>query len=134
MMAWRVLQTQPAARLACLTVLKTARIGMDSSVVDAQGRSVRMRLFVEQQHWARPPLGLGVGRVTHHVLEAPDPGGAILDFARSNHVDHIVIGSGCSSTLRRYRGSVSSLVVAEANCTVTVVKAPEHPPAPAADQ
>ena len=132
MMARRVLQTQPAARLACLTVLKTARIGMDSSVVDAQGRSVRMRLFVELQHWARP-LGLGVGRVTHHVLEAPDPGGAILEFARSNHVDHIVIGSRGSSTLRRYLGSVSSHVVAEANCTVTVVKAPETPPAAARD-
>jgi protein-serine/threonine kinase len=62
--------------------------------------------------------------VTHHVLEAPDPAGAILDFARTNHVDHVVIGSRGSSTLRRYLGSVSSQVVAEATGTVTVVKAP----------
>ena len=122
MAARRVLQTLPGARLACLTVLKTSRIGMDSSMVDAQGRSIRMQRLVELQHWARP-LGLGVGRVTHHVLEAPDPAGAILDFARTNHVDHVVIGSRGSSTLRRYLGSVSSQVVAEATGTVTVVKA-----------
>jgi eukaryotic-like serine/threonine-protein kinase len=123
MAARRVLQTLPGARLACLTVLKTSRIGMDSSVVDAEGRSIRMQRLVELQHWARP-LGLGVGRVTHHVLEAPDPAGAILDFARTNHVDHVVLGSRGSSTLRRYLGSVSSRVVAEATGTVTVVKAP----------
>jgi nucleotide-binding universal stress UspA family protein len=96
------------------------------SALDAEGRSLRMRLLVELQHWARP-LGLGVGRITHHVLEGPDPAAEILDFASSNHVDHVVIGSRGSSTLRRYLGSVSSQVVAQAVCTVTVVKsrAPE---------
>ena len=122
----RVLQALPGARLACLTVLKTSRIGMDPSMLDAQGRSIRMQRLVELQHWTRP-LGLGVGRVTHHVLEAPDPGDAILDFARTNHVEEIVIGSRGSSTLRRYLGSVSSQVVAQATSTVTVVKAAEAP-------
>ena len=125
----RVLETEPGARLACLTVLKTPRIAIDANV-DADGRSLRMRLFVELQHWARP-LGLGVGRVTHHVLEAPDPAAAILEFTRANHVDHIVIGSRGSSTLRRYLGSVSSQVVAQSVCTVTVVKTPEPDQAPA---
>jgi len=32
--------------------------------------------------------------VTYHVLEAPDPAVAIVDYgARANRVDHIVIGS-----------------------------------------
>ncbi len=125
----RVLQTAPGARLACLTVLKTPRIAIDA-IVDSEAGSLRMRLLVELRHWGRP-LGLGVGRITHHVLEAPDPATAILDFAESNHVDHIVIGSRGSSTLRRYLGSVSSQVVAESNCTVTVVKTPTpRPPAP----
>jgi nucleotide-binding universal stress UspA family protein len=118
----RVLQTEPGARLACLTVLRTPRLGIETSV-DGEGHSLRMRLLVELQHWARP-LGLGVGRITHHVLEAPDPAAAIVEFAGSNHVDHIVIGSRGSSTLRRYLGSVSSQVVAQAVCTVTVVKTP----------
>jgi nucleotide-binding universal stress UspA family protein len=116
----RVLQTEPGARLACLTVRKTPRLAMETTL-DAEGRSLRMRLLVELQHWARP-LGLGVGRITHHVLEGPDPAAEILDFAGSNHVDHIVIGSRGSSTLRRYLGSVSSQVVAQALCTVTVIK------------
>ena len=118
----RVLQTEPGARLVCLTVLRTPRLAIDPHV-DSEGSSVRMRQLVELRHWALP-LGLGTGRITHHVLEAPDPAAAILEFAASNHVDHIVIGSRGSSTLRRYLGSVSSQVVAESVCTVTVVKTP----------
>ena len=48
--------------------------------------------------------------------------GALLEYARSNHVGHIGMGGGGSSTLCRYLGSVSSQVVAEAECTVTVVR------------
>jgi hypothetical protein len=44
-------------------------------------------------------------------------------------VDHVVIGSRGSSTLRRYLGSVSSQVVAQATCSVTVVKARPAEPA-----
>jgi non-specific serine/threonine protein kinase len=64
--------------------------------------------------------------VTYHVLEAPDPAVAIVDYARANRVDHIVIGSRASSGLRRYLGSVSTRVVAEAPCSVTVVKVPRE--------
>jgi nucleotide-binding universal stress UspA family protein len=59
------------------------------------------------------------------VFEAPNPAAALLDYARNNHVDHIVIGARASSPLRRYLGSISSQVVAEAPCTVTVVRATE---------
>jgi len=119
--ARRVVQTEPGARLACVTVLKPPRVAIEANS-EAEGR-VRMDLLVRLKHWARP-LGTDSGRITHHVLEAPDPAAAILEFARSNRVDQIVIGSRGSSTLRRYLGSVSSEVVAEALCTVTVVKAP----------
>ena len=118
--ARRVLEIEPGARLACLTVLKTSRISVDPSL-DADGRSIRMRRLVELKHWTRP-LGLTVGRVTHHVLEAPDPASALLEFAAANHVDHILVGARGSSTLRRYLGSVSSQIVAEASCSVTVVR------------
>ena len=56
------------------------------------------------------------------MLEAVDPAAAILEFTRVNQVDHIVIGARGSSVLRRYLGSVSAHVVAEAPCTVTVVR------------
>ena len=121
--ARRILDAGPGARLACVTVLKTSRIAIDANA-DEEGQNLHVRRLVELEHWARP-LGLGADRLTYHVLEAPDPGAAIVDFAASNHADEIVIGSRGSSTLRRYLGSVSSQVVAQARCTVTVVKSAE---------
>jgi nucleotide-binding universal stress UspA family protein len=60
------------------------------------------------------------------VLESTDPAAAVIEYARNIQVDHIVIGARGSSTLRRYLGSVSAQVVAEAPCTVTVVRPPHH--------
>lgn len=126
----RLLSTAPGARLACLAVLKTNRLGMDD-LLDADGSSLHVKRLVELKHWARPvvqALDLGgparAGRVTFHVLEAPDPAAAIIDYARRNQVDHIVMGARSSGGLRRYLGSVSAEVVAESDCTVTVVRAP----------
>ncbi|HJV50242.1 MAG TPA: protein kinase [Noviherbaspirillum sp.] len=116
----RILQTAPEARLACVTVQKTNRIGMDE-VVDKKGRNIHVKHLVGLKHWARP-LDIDPEKITFHVLEAPDAAAAIIDYAKVNDVDHIVIGSRGSSVLRRYLGSVSSQVVAQADCTVTVVK------------
>jgi protein-serine/threonine kinase len=121
----RIVLTEPGARLACVSVMKTARIGMDE-LVDAQGHSVHVKQLVNLKHWARPiskALNLDDGRLTFHVLEAPDPAAAIIDFAKRTHVDHIVMGARGRSALRRFLGSVSSQVVAESECTVTVVRA-----------
>ncbi len=57
-----------------------------------------------------------------HVLAAVEPAAAILEFAKVNRVDHIVIGARQNSLLRSLLGSVSSKVAAEAPCTVTVVR------------
>ncbi|MFN7724278.1 MAG: serine/threonine protein kinase [Rubrivivax sp.] len=121
----RIVLTEPGARLACVSVMKTARIGMDD-LVDGQGQSVHVKQLVGLKHWARPiskALMLDDGRLTFHVLEAPDAAAAIVDFAERNQVDHIVMGARGNSALRRYLGSVSSQVVAQSDCTVTVVRA-----------
>jgi eukaryotic-like serine/threonine-protein kinase len=115
-----VLETKSGARLACITVLRTSRIAMDLNC-DEEGRNVRVMRLVELKHWAQP-LSMMERKITHHVLEGPDPGKTIIEFAESNRVDHIVIGARGSSALRRYLGSVSSQVVAEATCSVTVVR------------
>jgi nucleotide-binding universal stress UspA family protein len=119
--AQRVLRSEPHARLACLSVLKTNRIGLVDTPTDEAGRNRHVARLVQLQHWARP-LALPPHRVTYHVLEAPDPAVAIIEYARNNRVDHIVIGSRGTSGLLRYLGSVSTRVVAEAPCSVTVVK------------
>jgi protein-serine/threonine kinase len=120
----RVLKMEPGARLACVSVMKTARIGMDE-LTDAQGRSHHVKQLVALKHWARPlsqSLKLEDGRMTFHVLQAPDPATALIEFATKMGVDHIVMGARDNSALRRYLGSVSARVVAESECSVTVVR------------
>jgi protein-serine/threonine kinase len=123
----RIVLTEPGARLACVSVMRTARIGLDERV-DKDGQSRHVRQLVGLKHWARPiskALNLDDGRLTFHVLEAPDPAAALIEFAERNHVDHLVMGARGNSALRRYLGSVSSQVVAQSECTVTVVRAPQ---------
>jgi serine/threonine protein kinase len=130
--ARQVLLSAPESRLACVAVLKTARIAVETPV-DAAGVHRHVQRLVQLQHWARP-MQLPPERVTFQVLESPDPAAAILDYAHNNKVDHIVIGSRGASTLRRYLGSVSTQVVAQAACTVTVVKVPSAERAGASDE
>jgi hypothetical protein len=122
----RIVQTETGARLACVSVMKINRIGIDE-LTDQHGQSLHVKQLIALKHWARPiskALNLADGRLTFHVLEAPDVAGALVDFARRNGVDHIVMGARGASALRRYLGSVSSQVVAESDCTVTVVREP----------
>ena len=90
--------------------------------LDDKGNNIYVQRLVELKDWARP-LGVEDDRISVHVLEAVDPASALIEYARHNQVDHIVIGARASSALRRYLGSVSAQVVAEAPCTVTVVRA-----------
>lgn len=126
----RLLQTEPGARLACLTVMRINRITTDE-LVERDGSSRHVNLLVQLKHWAHPLVKtleqqheVPEGRLTFHVLEAPDPAAAIVDYAQRNQVDHIVMGARSSGGLRRYLGSVSAQVAAEAPCNVTVVRTP----------
>lgn len=116
----KMLASRPGARLACINVLKSALLSIDTTL-DDQGRNRHVQRLVELQHWARP-LGLAEGRATFHVLEAADVADAILDYARANRVDHLVLGARASTLQRRLLGSVSGKVAAEAPCSVTVVR------------
>lgn len=118
--AQRIFNSAPHARLACVTVLKTQRIGLDVPI-DKDGHNWHIKKLVQLKDWARA-LQVPAGQMTFHVLEAPDPASAIIDYAHTNHVDQIILGARGGSNLRRYLGSVSAKVVAEAACTVTVVK------------
>jgi serine/threonine protein kinase len=116
----RILATLPSARLACLNVLKLARITLDSTL-DEEGHNKRVDRLVALRHWAEP-LKLESHRLSVHVLEAVDPANAILEFARANNVDQIIVGATRSSMFRNILGSVSAKVTAEASCTVTVAR------------
>ena len=118
----RLLATAPKSRLACVNVLKTAVIGLDPLTTES-GESVHVQRLVELKGWAAD-MRLPPERITFHVLESADPAEAITSFARNNHVDHLVLGARGSGGVRRYLGSVSTAVVAEAPCTVTVARVP----------
>jgi len=118
--ALRILERAPQARLAVLNVLKLNRIALDQTL-DEQGNNKHVQRLVDLKDWARP-MKLEQGRITFHVLEAVDPAETILDYARVNNVDHIVMGARANSTMRKILGSVSGKVAAEAPCSVTVVR------------
>ncbi|MFV0280641.1 MAG: serine/threonine protein kinase [Rhodoblastus sp.] len=125
----RILHAMPDARLACLNILRLNRIGINYAL-DQQGRNIHVNRLIELKEWARPLAREGA-RASFHVLEAADVAGALTDYAQANRVDQIVIGARGSSSVRRFLGSVSSRVVAEAPCTVTVVRASMRNDAPA---
>lgn len=122
--ASRLMTIAPAARLACVSVLKTSATQIDRTL-DDEGRNRHLMQLVALKHWGQS-LAVAPERLSFHVLEAVDPAAALLEFALSNHVDHVVIGARGSSALRRHLGSVSSEVVARAQCSVTVVRLPQE--------
>jgi non-specific serine/threonine protein kinase/protein-serine/threonine kinase len=119
----RMLVIQPDARVACINVIKTNRIGLNMALDDT-GDHIHVSRLVALKAWAAA-LDLPEGRLTFTILENPEPGSAIIEYAQNNHVDHILMGARGHSTTRRYLGSVSSQVVAQAPCSVTVIRLPQ---------
>ena len=118
--AQQILATLPGARLACLNVNRQHLIAIDTTL-DEEGRNKQIDRLVALRHWAEP-LKLDSARLTVHVLEAGDPAAAILEFAASNRVDHILVGARNPSLFRSLLGGVSAKVAAEAACSVTIVR------------
>jgi serine/threonine protein kinase len=112
-----VLANMPGARLACINVVPTSLIAIDENV-DAAGENVHVQRLVRLRSWAEP-LQLPKGKITYHLLESRNAAAAILEFARSNHVDHIIIGALNAGLVG---SKITPQITAEAPCTVTVVR------------
>lgn len=118
----RLLSTMTDVRLACVNVNKISTVFMNDPF-DEKGQNVHIKRLVELKDWARP-IALASEKISFHVLENIDPAEALIDFAKSNHADQILMCARGAGNYRRFLGSVSSQVVARAPCTVTVVRAP----------
>lgn len=94
-----VLANMPGARLACLNVMETSLIAIEENV-DAEGDNIHVRRIAELRRWAEP-LQLPRGKITFHLIESRNIAAAIIDFAQSNKVDHLVIGAPRSEVLRQ---------------------------------
>lgn len=121
----RAVAAEPHCRVMCVTVLEPDLSTQQESGQELADSQYTQRL-VELRHWAAP-LQLPSDRVRFHVLEGAHAAAALVQYARQNQVDQIILGARGSSALRRMLGSVSTRVVAEAPCTVTVVRAPRSP-------
>jgi len=117
----------PELRLMCISVVGAAPAGEGPNDLDtATGRHLehkaRLRRWVE-------PLGFPRTRVSMHVVEGAHASTTLLDLARANHVDLIVLGApGPSQRALAWWRSVASSVTANAHCSVHVVRIPERRP------
>jgi serine/threonine protein kinase len=115
----RLMAVDPDRRLTCVTIIRPSS-ELGGGAEETSGTSQRIKHLVLLRHWAEP-LGLPPERLSYHVIESNDPGGALLEYARLNRVEHVVIGAPPADV--PLKGSfVSTRVAAEAPCTVTVVR------------
>ncbi|MDT3736416.1 MAG: bifunctional serine/threonine-protein kinase/universal stress protein [Denitratisoma sp.] len=121
----RSLIAEPDLRITLIAVLAPQPFGEESAPEIDHARQTSA--LVELRHWAHP-LGLPADKLRVHLAESADPAATLLDYAAAHHVDRIVVGARGHSALRRYLGSVSARVVAEAPCSVSVVRPPENNP------
>ena len=119
--AQRSLGTRAGARLACVTVISPSETsGTESAKSEA---NVHTRYLEMLRNWAQ-----GIDTEKHqlslHVLESGDVAQALLDYARGNHVNVIVIGTATHGlALQRILQTVPMKVAMAAPCTVILVKA-----------
>ena len=61
-------------------------------------------------------------RLTYHVLESNKPAAALIDYARMNEVQQVLLGAPRTGGPMRLFTSVATQVVLEAPCTVSIVR------------
>lgn len=106
-------------RLICVTVLRGDEVTAHS------GDDPHLEHLVRLRHWVEP-LQLPPERLSLHVLAATSASAAILEFARSNHVDLIIMGAPGKSRRNSWWRSAASAVAANATCSVHLVRVPER--------
>lgn len=118
--AARSLGTRPGARLACIAVISPSA---SSSTEDAQSETSLHRHHLSLlRQWALP-LDQPSHAISFHVLESGDPAQAILNYARGNHVNLIIMGAATHGLkTQRFVNTVPVRVAIEAPCTLILVK------------
>jgi hypothetical protein len=77
-------------RLMCISVVRAAPIGGSSHLDTTTGRHLEHKMRLRQ--WVEP-LGFPPSRISLHVIEGANAGSTLLELARVNHVDLIVLGA-----------------------------------------
>ena len=118
--ARRLISANGRCRIACVTAVPpAAALSGERYEETATGRHIKH--LIDLRRWAKP-LDLPEERLTYHVLESEKPAAALIDYARMNDVDQILIGAARNGAPTRLFPGVTAQVVAEAPCSVTVVR------------
>jgi serine/threonine protein kinase len=110
----REVASDPRTRLACVAVIRPA-------ADPAEATTTRIRELLVLRHWTEP-LNVPPGQVTHQVIESLDPVEALLDYARRNAVDRMIVGAPPADAPLGSVGTVAIRLMADAPCTVTIVR------------
>ena len=117
----QVLSLSADFRLVCVSVIGVGAL-KEGADVAGSASGVHLEHLVRLRHWVEP-LGLPAHRLSLHVIESARPEPALLEFARRNHVDLIVIGApGPAHQALGWWRSVASSVTANAHCSVYLVR------------
>jgi len=117
--ARRVMAVTHAARMMCVSVVpQPAQEGTQLTETES-GR--QLEHLARLKRWVEP-FGLPASRLSLLVMQAPDPAETIVELARRNHADLIVLGAPPPSVIGWWRSAASS-VTANAPCSVYVVRA-----------
>lgn len=115
----RILSIPAEYRLICVTIIA----GGPGADTGAGGGSPYLEHLVRLRNWAEP-LRLPASQVSMHVLEAASAADTLVEFARRNHVDLMVLGAPPPASTRvAWWRSVASTVAANADCSVHLVRA-----------
>jgi nucleotide-binding universal stress UspA family protein len=122
--ARRLVSVNGRCRIACVTsVPPAAALSGEKYEETPTGRHIKH--LIGLRRWAKS-LDLPEERLTYHVLESEKPAAALIDYATMNDVDQILIGASRDGAGTRLFPGVTAQVVAEAPCSVTVVRPRAH--------
>jgi eukaryotic-like serine/threonine-protein kinase len=116
----RSLGIRPGARLACVTVIGPG----DSDPTDSRQSEVQVhrRQLEAMRQWAQG-LELEGHQMSFHVLESLDVADALVQYARSNNVNLMILGAATHGLkLQRLIATVPVRVAMDAPCSVMLVK------------
>jgi len=119
----KILAANDDYRLLLVAAIGAAPLGEGAALEEtASGRQLAHRHLLRA--WFAP-LKLPPEKTSLHVVESPDPADTILDIARTNNADMIVLGAPAprGRTLAWWR-STASTVASEAPCSVYLVRVP----------
>lgn len=119
--AKNIIRVFPEGKITCVSIISNTPTFEGEKEIDSASGMVRGH-FIHLMEWAKP-IELPPEKISYHVLESPDPGSKIVEFAKDNEASMILIGAGKTVPNRvvPWRSTMTK-VVEEAHCTVHVVR------------